>query len=77
MTAIMPTEGNRVEDVVALKEQYKHLWRDQDDFYWYCRLVEEVGELGGVLVGNHNDTRAHELKQIAAICLNWLEREDS
>lgn len=76
MTAIMPTSGNRLTDVIALKEAYKNHWRDMPESYWFMRLAEELGELGGVLAGNHDDTVEHELKQIAAICLNWLEMRD-
>lgn len=56
-----------------LKYQHRTTWRGESESYWFARLVEEVGELGGALVGNHNDTPDHELSQIAAIALNWLE----
>lgn len=71
---VMPSEGNKVEDVLLLKEECKDMWRDKPDGYWFARLLEEVAELSDSLLGSYNDPPQHELKQIAAICLNWLER---
>lgn len=65
-----------MEQVLALKEKYRDYWRDDPESYWFARLVEEVGELGGSLVGNHTDSPGWELAQIAAICLNWLEMRE-
>lgn len=48
-------------------------WRDKPDSYWLARLMEEVGELAGSLVGDHDDPPEWELTQIAGICINWLE----
>lgn len=76
MTAIMPTNGNKPEDVIALKEKYRELWRERPESFWLARLMQEVGELASVLAGDHSDPLEHELKQIAAICLNWLEMRD-
>lgn len=60
-------------DVLALKAKHISTWRDQPDAYWYFRLGEEFGELGAALANDHKDPPEWELKQIAAIALNWLE----
>lgn len=62
-----------VSAVVDLKEYHKETWRDKPEDYWLARLMQEVGELSGTLVGSHDDSTEWELVQIAAICLNWLE----
>jgi hypothetical protein len=49
-------------------------WLDKDPTYWFLRLTQEIGELGGVLAGDHDDPIELELSQIAGICLNWLRR---
>ena len=68
-------EAGMVEDAVAaLVEKYSEQWRDKDDHYWLARLIQEVGELGSSLVGDHEDTPEHELKQIASIAINWLNK---
>lgn len=59
--------------VLDLKEQHKATWRDLPESYWFHRLMQEVEELGLSLANNHKDPPEWELKQIAAICLNWLE----
>lgn len=59
--------------VWALKEQHKTTWRDQPESYWFYLLMEEVGELGASLANDHKDPPEWEMKQVAAICLNWLE----
>lgn len=66
-----------VEFVLALKEQHKETWRDEEESYWLARLMQEVGELGSSLVGDHEDSPDWELSQIAAICLNWLEMRNA
>lgn len=62
-----------VENVLALKTQHAHAWREMTEDYWLARLMREVGELSFSLVGGHDDPPEWELTQIAAICLNWLE----
>lgn len=53
--------------------RYVTCWRDKTEHWWYARLMQEVGELGDTFTGETKDPRAHELRQIAAICLNWLD----
>lgn len=65
-----------VQETIKLKEQHRETWRSEPDSYWFARLVQEVGELGSSLVGDHDDPAEWELMQIAAICLNWLEARD-
>lgn len=67
-----------VTDVVKLTFDIKQanikMWRDgKSDMYWLARLTEEVGELSSALLGRHEHPPEVELRQIAAICLNWLE----
>lgn len=59
-------------DVMRLLAQHAETWRDRDDAYWFQRLVQEIGELGSSLAGDHEDPPEHELRQIASIALNWL-----
>jgi hypothetical protein len=65
-----------VYNALALKDKHRKTWRDKPESYWLARLVGEVGELAGALVGDHDDSPDWELQQIAAICLNWLEMRD-
>jgi hypothetical protein len=62
------------DSVDIMVEKYRHHWRDRDDMYWLARLMQEVGELGSSLVGDHDDTPEHELVQIASIAINWLDK---
>jgi hypothetical protein len=62
-----------VDEVLSTKFRYGDKWRDQPETYWLARLVEEIGELAGAMVGDHPDPVDHELVQIASIGLNWLE----
>src|SRR3990172_4776547 len=64
---------NIVQAVIDLKEKHCETWRDMPESYWLARLMQEVGELGSSLVGDHYDPVEWELMQISAICLNWLE----
>ena len=60
--------------VLRLKREHLDTWRDRPDSYWFMRLSQEVGELGGSLVGDHPHPPEWELMQIASICLNWLDK---
>ena len=59
--------------VWQLKCKYQTTWREKSEDYWFKRLIEEVGELGASLADDHDDPPEWELKQIAAICWNWLD----
>ncbi len=62
--------------VIAMRRQFRAYWRERDDAYWFQRLAEEFGELGASLAGDHKDPPELELRQIAAICINWLEKRN-
>jgi len=66
-----------IEGVTTSLWKHRLTWRDRDDNYWFARLVQEVGELGSALVGDHEHPPELELTQIAAICLNWLDRKST
>lgn len=66
-----------LDEVLELRNKHSQTWRGQPDLYWFARLVQEVGELGSALVGDHDDSPEWELKQIASICLNWLEKRQA
>jgi len=51
---------------------YDGYWADKGDWYWFCRLLEEVTELLGVLLDLHQGPIGHELAQIASIARNWI-----
>jgi hypothetical protein len=59
--------------VWLLKEQCKTTWRDLPQSHWMIRIKEEIEELADALIGKHHHSPEVELKQIASICLNWLE----
>ncbi len=59
--------------VIKIARQFADYWTDKDDDYWLKRLMQEVGELAGVLAGDHDDTIEHELEQISSIAINWRE----
>ena len=59
--------------VLEYVERYQDYWRDQPVVYWLGRLIEEIGELSGTLIGSHKGPVGHELRQIASICINWLD----
>ncbi len=70
-----------VLEVLALKDQHKATWRRRPETFWLARLVAEVGELSLALLGTeptkpHLHTPDSELKQIAAIAMNWLEMRE-
>lgn len=60
--------------VLAVKDHYKSYWLDENNSYWFYKVLQEFGELGSVLANDHNDSIEHELIQISAICINWLEK---
>ena len=62
------------ELVIRRKRRYKSYWRDASDWYWLWRLLQEMLELVGVLLGIHDDPVSHKLAQIASICINWMEK---
>ena len=66
-----------IDEVIALKNKYRGKWRGKPNSYWFARLIQECGELGSSLVGDHDDAVEQELRQIASICLNWLEMRAS
>jgi hypothetical protein len=66
----MSPEHIRVFDLMSA---HSTTWRNRDENYWFLRLAEEVGELGASLANDHDDPPELELRQIAAICLNWLD----
>ena len=59
--------------VIEHRRRYLTMWRGKDDLYWMARLTEELGELSGALLGRHEHSPEIELRQIAGICINWLE----
>lgn len=63
--------------VLELQRKHQDTWRDRPESYWFQRLAQEMGELGSSLADDHEHTPDHELEQIAAICLNWLEMREA
>ena len=56
-----------------LVERYRWHWRDKPESYWLARLQEEVAELTLTLDEQHKGPVSLELREIASICLNWLD----
>jgi hypothetical protein len=72
-TAKQILDTNQLDSVPLLKEAHRTTWRGKDQHYWFARLVQEVGELGSALVGDHHHSPDEELAEIISICLNWQE----
>ncbi len=68
---------NEIDQVVALKQKHQHTWQDKPNWFWLLSLLEEVGELVLSLVGLHRHSPEVELRQIASIAINWLEKRNS
>lgn len=58
--------------VISLADQRYRQWFGMPQTYWLARLMQEVGEAGSSLVGDHSDPLDWELMQIASTCINWL-----
>lgn len=65
------------EAVTALAWDHEEYWRDKPDWFWFWKLLKEFRELASALLGIHKDSPEWELMQIAAICLNWLEKRET
>lgn len=61
------------EAILNLAIYHRETWRNKHQWFWFLSLLEEVLELGLSLLGLHKDRPEHELKQIAAICINWWD----
>ena len=72
-TALKILKTNQLDSVPLLREAHQTTWRGKDQHYWFARLVQEVGELGSALVGDHHHSPDEELAEIISICLNWQE----
>lgn len=62
------------EEVIKLKREHCRTWRDKSDWFWLLGLLEEVYELSLSLIGLHRHLPETELRQIATIAMNWLEK---
>jgi NTP pyrophosphatase (non-canonical NTP hydrolase) len=51
------------------------MWGDQDHApeWWLPILVEEVGEVGKAIVDGTPEEIEHEVVQVAAVAVQWLE----
>ena len=65
-----------INDILEIKEKHRETWRDKPDEIWLTHFIEEVAELVLSVHGKHNHSPDIELKQIASICLNWLEMRE-
>lgn len=65
---------NAEESVLKLKREHQQTWRDKSDWFWLLGLLEEFVELALSLAGLHRHAPEVELRQIAAIAINWLEK---
>ena len=73
MSGIITVDAEVLERVLYLTAEHVRTWRDRGNWYWFLGLLEEVVELALSLVGLHGDPPEHELRQVASICLNWLD----
>ena len=72
-----------IADVMSLVATCDSTWHDMPEVYWLGRLMQEVSDVAVAMAGEgeHAAPSLHsvdfELKQIASICINWLEmRQD-
>jgi len=63
-------------EIIAHRHRYSTYWRDKSDWYWLWRVLQELAELIGVMLGIHKDTTRWEKKQIASIMINWIDKND-
>lgn len=63
--------------VVDWAEVYRDTWQDKPESHWLAGIMEEVLELALSLEGKHEHTPELELKQIAAIAINWLRKRET
>jgi hypothetical protein len=61
-----------ISEVLELRYEHRETWAGKSDLFWALGLLEEVAELVLSLAGLHKDDPEWELKQIAAITMNWL-----
>ena len=62
-----------MKQTLEYKRKYEAYWRDEPETWWLARLLQEVGELADTLTGETEDDTSLELRQIASICMNWLD----
>ena len=62
------------KNLIDRANRHNSYWLDKDDHYWFERLSQEVGEIGGTIAGDHEGPLELELEQVAGICLNWLKK---
>ena len=62
-----------MRQTLEYKRKYESYWREQPESWWLARLLQEVGELADTLTGETEDDTSLELRQIASICMNWLD----
>ena len=70
----MANDQDWTKAAIALKDDHSETWRDRSDWYWLWRLLLEFRELVSAMLGFHKDKPEWEMLQIAAICLNWLDK---
>ena len=65
----------KIDGIIKLVKEHSQTWRDRPETYWFARFVEEVGNLGCSIFGEHWSERAADevLARIASICINWLD----
>lgn len=68
----MSTQRSVFDEVQELVQQHSLTWRGRSQWFWLRKLFLEVCELAMALAGLPKDSPDHELKQIAAIAINWL-----
>jgi len=63
-----------MKQILQYKHRYWDYWREHPEEWWLARLMQEVGELADTFTGERpDDARPHELRQIASLCMNWLD----
>jgi hypothetical protein len=65
-----------IDGILKLKEKHRETWHDKSDAFWLAQFLEEIAELILSIHGKHNHSPDVELRQIASICLNWLEMRE-
>lgn len=65
--------SNVLAVIARTADRYEGKWRERSEAYWLSRMVQGTGRLASALTDEHDETPDHELLQIAAVAINWLE----
>lgn len=69
-------DGSPLLSTIKVQQKNRWRWQGKGNMYWFLQLIRAIFLLFGSLVGLRHEPVRWELMQIAAICLNWMNRQD-